>query len=333
MIEFRKSPLRAAIAGLGWSVGSRVLTNADLEKMVDTSDQWITERTGIKERRLVRDDEATSDLATEAALKALEDAGLQGRDVDVIVVATVTPDMLFPCTANIVQKNIGAKKAAAFDVLAGCSGFIYALDIGSRFLTSGSSEVVLVIGADTLSKITNYKDRSTCILFGDGAGSCVLVPSSDGRGVLATVLGSDGSGADYLKLPAGGSRLPATEYTVHNDLHYIQMDGQKVFEFAVKILVDASISALDACGLTADDISMVIPHQANLRIVEAARRRLNIPPEKVMVNLDRYGNMSSASVIVALAEARDSGRIGPGDAVLLVAFGAGLTWASATVRL
>lgn len=333
MIEFRKNPVRAAIAGLGSSVGSRVLTNADLEKMVETSDEWITERTGIKERHLVRDDEATSDLATRAALEALEDAGLKGSDVDVIVVATVTPDMLFPCTANIVQKNIGAKKAAAFDVLAGCSGFIYALDVGSRYLTGGSSEVVLVIGADTLSRITNYKDRGTCILFGDGAGACVLVPSSNGSGVLATLLGSDGSRADCLRLPAGGSRLPASEYTVRHDLHYIQMDGQKVFEFAVKVLVDASISVLKTCGLTTADISMLIPHQANLRIVEAARKRLNIPPERVMVNLDRYGNMSSGSVPVALVEARNSGRIGSGDTVLLVAFGAGLTWASATVRL
>lgn len=333
MIEFWDKSTKAAIAGLGAHVGTRVLTNADLEEMVETSDAWITSRTGIKERRLARDDEATSDFATAAALKALAEAGVEASDVDLIIVATVTPDMLFPSTANIVQRNIGASKAAAFDVLAGCSGFIYALDIGSRYIQNDRSRVVLVIGADTLSKITNYKDRSTCILFGDGAGACVLTPSSDGKGVLGTVLGADGTRGDFLTLPAGGSRLPASECTVRSDLHYIQMDGKKVFEFAVKVLVKASESVLETCDLTADDISILIPHQANLRIVEAARKRLHIPEEKVMINLDRYGNMSSASVPVALAEAQKTGRIGPGDTALLVAFGAGLTWASAAVRL
>lgn len=322
----------AAIVGLGTAAGERVLLNEDLERMVDTSDEWIVSRTGIRERRITEATTATSDLACAASLEALAEAKVRPEDLDCIIVATVTPDMPFPSTACLLQARLGAHRAAAFDIGAACAGFIYALGIAARFIEGGAYESVLVVGGETLSKITDYTDRSTCVLFGDGAGAAVLRPSEQGFGVLATTLGADGRGADLLKLPAGGSRLPASHETIDRRLHYIQMNGSEVFKFAVRIMGDACLEALAACGLGKEDVDVFVPHQANWRIIDAAARRLGVPEERVVVNIDRYGNMSSASVPVALAQAVRAGRVRPGDIVVLVAFGAGLTWGATVLR-
>ena len=314
------------------AVPERILTNADLEQMVDTTDEWITTRTGIKERRIAADDEATSDLATRAGKLALVEAGVEAEELDLIIVATVTPDMSFPATACIVQMELGATKAAVFDLSAGCSGFVYALDMAVRAVESGAYHRVLAIGADVLSRITDWTDRSTCVLFGDGAGAAVIGPVGDKRGLLATDLGAVGAQGHFLTLPAGGSRKPASLETVEGREHFICMQGNEVYKFAVRVMGETTQRSLAKCGLTPGDIDVFVPHQANIRIIEAARKRLGIAEEKVFVNVQAYGNTSAASVPIALDEAFRGGRIKYDDIVALVGFGAGLTWASAILR-
>jgi 3-oxoacyl-[acyl-carrier-protein] synthase-3 len=320
------------IAGLGRYVPRRVLTNADLERMVDTTDEWITVRTGIKERRVAAPEEATSDLALEAAREALKRAGLEASDLDLILVGTASPDMIFPATACLVQERLGAKRAGAVDISAACSSFVYALSMAHAHVVSGLAERVLVVGADTLSRITNWKDRATCVLFGDSAGAAVVVPSDGERGLLSFWLGADGGGSSLLSLPAGGSRLPASYETVERAQHFIHMNGPEVFKFASRIIPRAIEEACQRAGLSVDEVDVFIPHQANVRIIQAAAERLGQPLEKFYVNVHKYGNTSSASVPVALYEAVDEGRVRPGDVVVLVAFGGGLTWASCALR-
>ncbi|MFW6264598.1 MAG: beta-ketoacyl-ACP synthase III [Bacillota bacterium] len=322
---------KATITGIGKYVPPKVLTNSDLEKMVDTSDEWIRSRTGIIERHIVEDDVSTSDIAYEAALKALEDSNITAEDLDLIIVATVTADMAFPATACIIQERLGAKKAATFDLEAGCSGFVYSLAVGAQFIESGLYENVLVIGAETLSKITDWEDRSTCVLFGDGAGAAVLQPADKG-GMLSFDLGADGSGGKSLYLPAGGSLSPSSKTTIEEKKHFIKMEGNQVFKFAVKTMGQASINAIEKAGLKPEDVDLLVPHQANTRIIDAAANRLNLGEDKVFVNLPYYGNTSSASVPIALVEAREAGLIKDGDIIVLVAFGAGLTWASTVIQ-
>ncbi len=320
------------ITGIGSYVPEKIVTNEDISKVVDTSNEWILERTGIRERRIVCDNTSTSDIATIAAQSALEDRGISPEAIDLIIVATATADMAFPSTASIVQKNIKAVKAAAFDISVGCSGFIYAISLGYTFIKSGLCKRVLVIGAETLSKIVNWEDRSTCILFGDGAGACILEECEDGHGILSLDLGSDGDGGNLLMLPAGGSKLPASLETVSKKLHTIKMDGREVFKFAVRIIEKTANIALKNAGLTFKDIDFFIPHQANLRIIQSAVKKLSLPSDKVYVNLDKYGNTSSASIPVALYEAYRKGLIKRGDVVLLVAFGSGLSWGSIVLK-
>lgn len=320
------------IAGLGRYVPRTVLTNADLERMVDTTDEWITVRTGIKERRVAAPEEATSDLAVEAAREALEQAGVDAAELDLILVGTASPDMIFPATACLVQDRLGARRAGALDVSAACSSFVYALGLAHAQVTSGLAERVLVVGADTLSRITNWKDRATCVLFGDSAGAAVVVPSDGERGMLSFWLGADGSGSALLSLPAGGSRLPASFETVERAQHTIHMNGPEVFKFASRIIPRAIEEACQRAGVSVDEVDLFIPHQANVRIIQAAADRLGQPMEKFYVNVHKYGNTSSASVPVALYEAVEEGRVRPGDLVVLVAFGGGLTWASCALR-
>jgi len=320
------------ILGTGSYVPEKVITNHDIEKMIETTDQWIVERTGIRERRMAASNQATSDLATEAARRALEDAGVQPEEIELIIVGTASPDMLFPSTACLVQKNLKAVNAAAFDLTAACAGFVYGLVTGSQFIKTGLYNKVLVIGAETLSRITDPEDRNTAAIFADGAGAAVLGATSPGFGLLGVNLGADGSGGDLLKVPAGGSRLPASLDTVSKRQHYIYMNGKEVFKFAVKIMGDASIRALEQAKLTKKDVDCFIPHQANIRIIQSAAKRLDLPMEKVVVNVDKYGNTSAASIPVALDEAARSGRIKMGDTVLLVGFGGGLTWAASVIK-
>lgn len=322
-----------SIAGIGSYAPERVLTNKDLEKMVDTTEDWILTRSGIRERRIAADGQSTSDLAVEAARVALAGAGLEPSAVDLIIVATASPDMLFPSTACHVQHKLGARKVPAFDLSAACSGFLYALDVGRQFVANGAYETVLVIGADKLSAFTNWQDRGTCVLFGDAAGAVVLRHQPGHRGILSTLLGADGSQTEILKLPAGGSVMPASEETVRDRMHSIQMSGREVFKFAVTAMISAAREALKRSGLGIEDITCVIPHQANMRIIEAIADRLGLGMDRLFVNLQNYGNTSAASIPVALAEAMQTGRLKPGDRVLLVAFGGGLTWASAVVEL
>ena len=320
------------ILGTGAYVPDRILTNKDLEQMVDTSDEWIVARTGIRERRIADPEIASSDMGTIAAERALVNAGLTAKDIDLIIVATVTPDMNFPSTACIIQHNLKAVRAAAFDIEAACSGFIYSMTIAAQFIRTGMYRHILVIGAETLSRFTNYKDRNTCILFGDGSGAVVMGSVKPGYGMLSQHLGADGSGGVLLNLKAGGSRRPASLETVENNLHYMFMDGSEVFKFAVRIMVSAAEEALAKAAMTLDDIHYLVPHQANIRIIEGAAKRLKLSPEKVWVNLDRYGNMSAASIPVALDEAVRAGCIQDGDNVCMVGFGGGLTWASCIVK-
>ena len=319
------------IIGTGKYVPERVLTNADMEKMVDTNDEWIVSRTGIKERRIAAEHEATSDLAFYAAEKALEAAGISAEELDLIVVATVTPDMSFPSTACLVQKRLGATKAAAFDLSAACSGFVYGLANASNFIAMGTYKYALVIGAECLSRITDYTDRNTCILFGDGAGAAVLGPVPEGRGFQSFVLGADGNGGELLKIEAGGSRMPASAETVENKRHYLYMNGREVFKFAVRIMGNAAEEALEKAGKKKEDISLMVPHQANTRIIHAALERLNLSEDKCVINLPYYANTSAASIPLALAEAAEQGRIQEGDTILLVGFGGGLTWGASVI--
>lgn len=320
------------ITGMGSHLPERVLTNYDLESIVDTSDEWIRTRTGISERRISDADTATSDLATAAALKAMEDAGVTADDIDAIIVATATPDMAFPSTACIVQSNLGVKEAFAFDIEAACTGFIYGLSIGEKFISTGDAKTVLVIGAETLTKVCNWEDRNTCVLFGDGAGAAILREVESGWGILASLLGAEGWKGKFLTLPAGGSRMPATLETVKSGKHFIHMNGGEVYKFAVGIMPTATLGVMEKAGLTTGDIDFIVPHQANKRIVESAAKRLKIGSEKIFMNLNKYGNMSSASIPVALDEALEQGLIKKGDNVVLVGFGAGLTWGSCVIK-
>lgn len=320
------------IVGTGSYLPKGIMTNKDMEKIVETSDEWIRTRTGIEERRVLEEGLSTSDMATEAAKIALADANLLPEDVDLIIVATCTPDMAFPATACIVQANLGANRAAAFDVETACSGFLYALTIGEQFIKTGFYKNVLIIGAETLTRVLNWEDRNTCVIFGDGAGAVVLQQVEEGYGILASHLGADGSNGGFLTQPAGGARMPATLETVGNKLHTIQMDGSEVFKFAVRAMGKASIQVLEDSNLNLEDIDMLIPHQANMRIIDAAAKRLKLTSDKVYVNLNKVGNMSAASVPVALDEANRKGLIKKGDVVLLVAFGGGLTWGSAIMK-
>ncbi|MBU5444213.1 beta-ketoacyl-ACP synthase III [Paenibacillus sp. MSJ-34] len=319
------------ILGTGKYVPDRVLKNADLEKMVDTNDEWIVSRTGMKERRIAAPDQATSDLAFHAAQAALRSAGITAEQLDLIIVATITPDMAFPSTACILQDRLGAKKAAAFDLSAACSGFIYGLATANNFIATGMYEYVLVIGADCLSRITDYTDRNTCVLFGDGAGAAVLGAVPEGRGFRSFELGADGSGGELLNLKGGGSRMPASIESVEGRNHYIYMAGSEVFKFAVRIMGNAAEEALKKAGMTKEDINLLIPHQANNRIIQASLSRLNLPEEKCMINLPKYANTSAASIPLALAEAAEEGRMREGDCVVLVGFGGGLTWGASVI--
>lgn len=324
--------MKAQILGWGAYVPRRVVTNADIAQLVDTSDEWIVERTGIRERRLAAPDESTASMAIAAAEQALAGAGADPLAIDLIIVATATPDYVFPATACLVQRGIGASRAAAFDLGAGCSGFIYALAMAAHAIEAGACRHALVIGAETLSRITNWSDRGTCVLFGDGAGAVLLGQAHNPGGILATHLGADGAGADWLILPAGGSRRPPSAETVAQNLHTIQMDGQKVFRFATKIIPDATRKVLEQVGLSVADVDMVIAHQANARILQAAAERLGLPRQKMYANIDRYGNTSAASIPIALCEAADAGLLQPGHRVVLVGFGAGLTWGAALLE-
>jgi 3-oxoacyl-[acyl-carrier-protein] synthase-3 len=316
------------ILGTGKYLPERIMTNADLEKLVDTNEEWIFTRTGIRERRMAAPEQATSDLAYEAAVEALNRAGLTAEDLDLIIVATLTPDHLFPSTACLVQARLGATKAAAFDLEAACSGFVYALSSAYGYIATGMYKHVLVIGAETLSRITDFTDRNTCILFGDGAGAAVLGPVEEGRGLKSFVMGADGNGGKLLQVCAGGSRMPLTEEVLPQRKQFIYQNGKEVFKFAVRIMGGAAEEAIAKAGLNKADIDLFIPHQANIRIIEAAMERLELTPDKVMINLDKYGNTSAATIPVALAEAVETGRVKSGDQLVLVGFGGGLTWAA-----
>jgi len=321
-----------SIVGTGSYTPEKRLTNDDLSKMVDTTDEWITTRTGIKERRIAAKDEQTSDMAAKAALKALEQANVSPEEVDLILVATATPDMLFPATACFVQKKIGAKNAACLDISAACAGFLFGIEIAQQFITSHTHDTVLVIGAEKLISITNWTDRNTCVLFGDGAGAALLQHRGRAHGVISTHIGSDGQFTDILFMPGGGSRCPITKDNVDLNLATIHMTGKDVYKQAVIAMLSAAQKALDQAGLSIDDIACIIPHQANLRIIDAIADRLGISRDKVFVNLEKYGNTSAAAVAIALDEANRTGRIKPGDYILMVVFGGGLTWASTIVE-
>ncbi|KPJ60633.1 MAG: 3-oxoacyl-ACP synthase [Planctomycetes bacterium DG_23] len=325
-------PTGVTFAGTGSFVPEKIMSNQDLEKMVDTSDEWIRTRTGIKERRLISDGAATSDLAYEASRRALEAAKIKPEDLDLIIVGTITPDYFFPSTACILQNRLGANGSGAFDLLAACSGFIYGVSAASEYLARGSCKTALIVGAEALSTFTDYTDRGSCVLFGDGAGAAVLVKTDEPRGVLYTTLGADGSGAEYMILPAGGSRLPASHQTVDRRLHYMKIRGRETFKFAVTKMQDLLVEAIERLEIAVNDIALVIPHQVNIRILDAAAKKIHLPKEKMYINIDRYGNTSAASVPIALDEANREGRLSPGDIVILVAFGGGLTWASAVIR-
>jgi len=319
--------IAVGITGVGAHAPDRVLTNADLEAMVDTSDEWITTRTGIKERRIAAPEEAASDLALPAARQALEQAGVTPRELDLVIVATATPDMLFPATAALVADELGATEAAAYDLLAGCTGFVYALSQAYGSLATGLSKRALIVGTETLSKITNWQDRGTCVLFGDGAGAAVVEAVPDG-GIVGFELGADGSGGPDLCVPAGGSRLPVSSETLDDELQFIKMNGAEVFRFATRIMVTSAEELLATCGATIGDVDLYVPHQANKRIVDHAVKNLGLDPGKVLMNIDRYGNTSSASIPICLAEAQAAGRLEDGTRVLMSAVGAGLTWGS-----
>jgi len=322
----------ALITGWGFYAPSRVMTNAELERIVDTSDEWITSRTGIKERRIASDEETTSLMSVRAGRAALEKARLRPQDVQLVIVGTCSPDYLFPATACLVQTELGATKAGAFDVEAACTSFITALAIARGMIVSGAVQNALVIGAERLSRLINWKDRTTCVLFGDGAGAAVLEASNASVGIESTVLHGDGSKGELLMVPAGATKRPASAETIERGLHFITMAGGEVFKLAVKAMADAAEEAIAEAGLSLDDIDILIPHQANLRIIDGVAKRLRFPPEKVFVNIQRYGNTSAASIPIAICEAESSGRLRRGDKVLLVAFGGGFTWGASVLE-
>jgi 3-oxoacyl-[acyl-carrier-protein] synthase-3 len=324
--------LRSRIISTGSYLPQKVLTNYDLEKMVDTSDEWIIERTGIKERRIADDSQAASDLAYEASKIALERAGLKADDIDLIIVATVTGDMPFPSTACILQDKLGAVNAVGFDINATCSGFLYSLYIADSLIKSRMHKRVLIVGAEVLSRITDWEDRNTCVIFGDGAGAVIIEPTEEDRGILSLHINSDGRMWELLHVPGGGSRYPVSIDSIKNKLHYIKMKGNETFKVAVRTLEDLVVKILDENKLDSSMLSLLIPHQANLRIIQATADRIGIPMDKVIVNIERYGNTSAASIPIALDEAVRTGRIKDGDYILLEAFGGGFTWASALIR-
>jgi 3-oxoacyl-[acyl-carrier-protein] synthase-3 len=328
----RPLPLRSKISGTGSYVPKKVLDNFDIAKKIDTSDDWIIERTGIKERRIASDDEAASDLCYEAAKRALKAASIRPRDIDLIIVATMSGDMPMPSTASMLQKKLGANKAGAFDLNAACSGFLYGLSVADNFIKTGASKKLLLVGAEVNSKFLDWKDRSTCVLFGDGAGAVILEPTRGKRGILSTHLYSDGNMWDYINIPGGGSKHPPSSKTVKDRMHYIKMKGNETFKVAVRTLEKLVIDTLKANAVKPSQLAMLIPHQANLRIISATAKRLKLPMSKVAVNLEKYGNTSSASIPIALDEVVQQGRIKKNDYVLLEAFGSGLTWASALIK-
>jgi 3-oxoacyl-[acyl-carrier-protein] synthase-3 len=329
MAECRKN---AYIAGMGVCVPPKVMTNEDFAGIVDTSDEWITQMTGIKERRFTEGDTTTSDLAAEASRRALADAGVEAADVDMVLVGTATPDMFFPSTACLVQAKIGAKDAFAYDMAAGCTGFIYGLVIAEQFVASGTIDTALVIGAENLSKFMDMTDRNTCVLFGDGAGAAVVRACDPPKGLVTHYLGSDGSLGQLLEFPAGASRMPTTHETVDQRLHYIKMEGRKVYVNAVRAMGDSILKVLDQAGLKGDDLDVLFPHQANIRIITSVAERAGMPMDKVYVNIDKYGNTSAASIPIAMVEAIEVGRLKEGMLAGLVAFGAGFTWGAALIR-
>ena len=324
--------IRSKIISTGSYLPEKILTNFDLEKIVDTSDEWITERTGIKERRIASENQAASDLAYEASRLTLEKASLKAEDIDLLIVATVTGDMPFPSTACILQHRLGAKNAAAFDINAACSGFLYGLYVADSFVKSGMHKRVLIIGVEVLSKITDWEDRTTCVLFGDGAGAAIVEPTEEERGIISMHINSNGSMWDLLHIPGGGSRYPVSKDSLDKRLHYIKMKGNETFKIAVRTLEDLVLRILKDNKLDPSQLSLLIPHQANLRIIQATADRLGLPMDKVLINLDKYGNTSAASIPIALDEAVTTGRIKDGDYILLEAFGGGLTWASALIK-
>jgi len=327
-----KETVRTKIIGVGYYVPPKVVTNEDWSKLVDTNDEWIVTRTGIKERRMAEPGVASSDLGKIAAENALENAGMSADQIDLIICATISPDKIFPSTACIIQEKIGAKNAAAFDISAACSGFPFALTIADQFIKTGLYKYILVISAETLTHLVDKQDRSTCVLFGDGSGAAIVTQSTDESGVLGTFMKSDGSYENTLHMPAGGSRLPASHETVDARLHYLTMEGKDVFKTAVYMMRSAAEEALSAAGLTVDDVDLFIPHQANIRIIKAIFTRLKVPDERVLINVDKYGNTSSATTIIGLAEAVEQGRIKKGSIVVLTAFGAGFTWGATVIR-
>ncbi len=328
----RKNKRRIKITGTGFYVPDRVLTNADLEKMVETSDEWITTRTGIKERRIASEDQATSDLAVEASQMALHNAGLKIKDIDLILVATSSPDTIFPSTACWVQKGLGAGYVPAFDLSAGCTGWLYGMIVAEGMILNGTYKRILLVGAEVLTKVTNMKDRNTCVLFGDAAAATVLEESSDDSGMLSSYWKADGSLADLLYIPGGGTRIPTTHELISQNLQYIHMKGNEVFKHAVKRMGEAALEALKSAGMAKEDIAYLIPHQANIRIIEATGRRLKLPPEKVYSNIHKYGNVSVASIPISVHELAEEGKLKKGDIILMVAFGAGFTWAAVAYR-
>ena len=324
--------MRATITATAHHVPEKILTNYDIEKMVQTSDEWIQNRTGIKQRHIVSDDEASSDLSTHVANKLLKKRGINPEQIDIIIVGTVTPDHLTPSTAAIVQNNINAQNAWAFDLSAACSGFLFGLETGSKLIESGKYKTVMVIGVDTMTSILDFKDRETCIIFGDGAGGVILEPSKSDNGIISSILKTDGSGASSLNVLAGGSRKPATEETIANREHFIRQDGKKVFKFAVKRMTEVSKEVLLKNGLSGNDIKLFIPHQANKRIIDATGERCGIPKDRVLINIDRYGNTTAGTIPIALNEAVENKLINNGDYILLSAFGSGFTWGSVLIK-
>ncbi len=321
------------IVGWGMYVPERILTNQDLEEMVDTSDEWIVSRTGIRERRIAGEGETTATMSVSSAQKALEVAGLKAKEIDLIIVATTSPDQLVPPVSSIIQDKLGASNAGAFELAAGCTGFVYGMVVAQQFIASGAYRNVMVIGTELISRFVDWQDRNTCVLFGDGSGTVILQACDEPTGVLSFVLGSDGSDADALIIRGGGSAWPFDQDVLDQRAQFIEMDGRTVFRFATRVLGRATNEVVAAAGLTMDDIEMVVPHQANLRIIQSACRQLDLPQDKVLINLDRYGNTSTASIPMGLCEALESGRIKEGDILVLVGFGAGLTWAAATLQL